>query len=475
MKLKRLIQQIDGLEVKGSKETEITGLTAHSKRVAPGNLFIAKKGRMHDGALFIPDAIASGASAILTDMYDPFVSAVQLIHPDIASIEAKLAACFYQDPSHALKVIGITGTNGKTTVSFLLESLFSKAEIRTGMIGTIEWIVGDHRFPGSMTTPDVITNQKLLRDMVQAGCSAAVMEVTSHGLDQGRVGEIDFDIAVFTNLTQDHLDYHQDMDAYRKAKEKLFVGLSPDKWAILNADDRSRFATKANVFTYGIHADADLMAKEIRLSDKKTQFLVCYQGQEREYRSQLVGKFNVYNLLAAISAGLCYGLSLETCLQALKSFKKVPGRLEKVKEGIFVDYAHTEDALSNVLQTLNEIKKGRLITVFGCGGDRDREKRPKMGRVASELSDMAIVTSDNPRNEDPEEIIEDILRGCEKSVSVQLDREEAIRFAIAQKKPEDLVLIAGKGHEKEQIFAHHVLPFDDAEVVRKLYEGACAY
>ena len=475
MRLKRLIQQIDGLEVKGSKEIEITGLTAHSKRVAPGNLFIAKKGRKHDGALFIPDAIVSGASAILTDMYDPFVSAVQLIHPDISSIEAKLAACYYQNPSHALRVVGVTGTNGKTTVSFLLEALFSKAEIRTGMIGTIEWIVGDHRFPGSMTTPDVITNQKLLRDMVQAGCSAAVMEVTSHGLDQGRVGEIDFDLAVFTNLTQDHLDYHQDMDAYREAKEKLFAGLTRDKWAILNADDFMRFATKANVFTYGIDADADLQAKEIRLSDKKTQFLVCYQGQELECRSQLVGKFNVYNLLAAISAGLCYGLSLETCLQALKSFKKVPGRLEKVKEGIFVDYAHTEDALKSVLQTLNEIKKGRLITVFGCGGDRDREKRPKMGKVASELSDMAIVTSDNPRSEDPEEIIEDILRGCDKSVSVQLDREEAIRFAIAIKKPEDLVLIAGKGHEKEQIFAHHVLPFDDAEVVRKLYEGACAY
>ncbi|NGX47433.1 MAG: UDP-N-acetylmuramoyl-L-alanyl-D-glutamate--2,6-diaminopimelate ligase [Chlamydiae bacterium] len=473
MRLKRLIQQIEQLEVKGSKEVEITGLTAHSKLVAPGNLFIAKKGQTHDGAQFIPDAIAAGASVILTDMYDPFLEVTQLIHPDIPSIEAKLAACYYHNPSHELKMIGITGTNGKTTVGFLLKALFNKTQISVGMIGTIEWVIGDHLFPGSMTTPDVITCQKLLRDMAGAGCKLAIMEVSSHGLDQDRVSGIAFDIALFTNLTQDHLDYHGDMETYRAAKEKLFANLSEEKWAIFNADDPTQFPTKAKVFTYGIRSDANLRAKEIRLSEKDTQFNICYQGKERKCKSQLVGKFNVYNFLAAISVGLCYGLSLETCLQGLKNFKNVPGRLEKVKEGIFVDYAHSEDALRNVLETLREIKKGRLITVFGCGGDRDREKRPKMGKVVSELSDVTIVTSDNPRNEDPEVIVEEILAGCEKPVSMQLDREEAIRFALEQKKPDDLVLIAGKGHEKEQIFAHQIIPFDDAETVRKICEGAC--
>lgn len=469
MKLKRLINQIEGLEVKGSKEVEITGLSAHSKSVAPGNLFVAKRGQTHDGTEFISDAVRAGASCILTDIYDPFLEITQLIIEDIPSIEAKLAAQFYNNPSRDLAVVGVTGTNGKTTVSFLIKHLFDRLHLPTGLIGTIEWIVGDHSFPPSMTTPDAITCQKLLHDMLHSGQKTAVLEVSSHGLDQGRTLEIDFDFAVFTNLTEDHLDYHKDKATYQKAKEKLFTGLSADKWAIFNGDDPHEFQTKAKRFTYGIEKSADLMAKNIELEDQSTKFQITFQGKQIPFKIGLVGKFNVYNVLAALSVGLCRGFSLEDCVKALKNFKQIPGRMEKVREGIFVDFAHSEDALKNVLDTLNEVKKGRLITVFGCGGDRDRGKRVKMGKIASKLSDMVILTNDNPRTEDPEKIIEDILEGFESPPRIQLDREEAIRFAIAEKQEKDLVLIAGKGHEREQILGDQKIPFDDREVV----EGAC--
>ncbi|NGX38298.1 MAG: UDP-N-acetylmuramoyl-L-alanyl-D-glutamate--2,6-diaminopimelate ligase, partial [Chlamydiae bacterium] len=374
MRLKKLIEHTPDLEVKGSKEVEVTGLCANSTLVAPGNLFIAKKGRTHDGTHFIPDAVASGATCVLTDMFDPFLHVTQLIHPHVAEIEAKLAAKYYHDPSFELKMIGVTGTNGKTTTSYLIKHMLDKAHLLTGLIGTIEWIVGDHHLPGSLTTPGVITNHKLLREMVGAKCGAAVMEATSHGLDQNRLGEIDFDVALFTNLSPEHLDYHHDMEQYRLAKEKLFQGLSEDKWAIFNADDKAIFTTRAKMFTFGIHKPADLMAKQVQLSDKKIQFLACFQGKECLCKSPLIGEFNVYNLLAAIAVGLCSGLTLEECVSYMKSIKGVPGRLEKVKNGrglnIFVDFAHTEDALANVLKTLSSVKQGKLITVFGCGRDR---------------------------------------------------------------------------------------------------------
>ncbi len=473
MRLKKLIQQIADIEVRGSKEIEITGLCANSKLVAPGNLFIAKKGAKVDGTKFIPDALAAGAVAVLTDMYDPFLEVVQLIHPDVAKIEAKLAAAYYGHPSSSLKMIGITGTNGKTTSSFLIKHLFDHAQMMTGVIGTIEWVIGDCHFPATMTTPDVLTNHKLLREMVAAGCKAAVMEVTSHALSQNRAGEIDFDIALFTNLTQDHLDYHGDMESYARAKEKLFLALSNDKWAIFNADDSACFRTDAKVIQYGIEKPADLMAKDLKLTDKGIQFTACFKGQEVECKSQLIGKFNVYNLLGAIGVGLCAGLNLEQCAEILKTFKGVRGRLERVKNrlglNILVDFAHTDDALKRVLETLQPIKKGKLITVFGCGGDRDKQKRAKMGRVVCQFSDRAIVTSDNPRSEDPEAIIQQVLQGFDPHYPVitEVDRQKAIQKAIEQMNKDDILLIAGKGHEKEQIFAHKVIPFDDVEVARQ--------
>lgn len=472
MRLKKLIQQITDIEVRGSREIEITGLCANSKFVSPGNLFIAKKGLKHDGAKFIPEAVAAGAAAILTDLYDPFLPVVQLIHPDVAKVEAKLAASYYQYPSSALKMIGVTGTNGKTTSSFLIRHLLDCSGMKTGVIGTIEWVIGESRFPAKLTTPDVITNHKLLKEMVLAQCKAAVMEATSHALSQNRVEEIEFDIALFTNLTQDHLDYHGDMENYRLAKEKLFTGLAADKWAIFNADDPAQFKTKARRLTYGIEQPADLQAKNLKLTDKGIQFTCCFQGKEVECKSELIGRFNVYNLLGAIGVGLCSGLTLEQCGAALKTFKGVAGRLERVKNRlgfpIFVDFAHTEDALKRVLETLQPLKRGKLITVFGCGGDRDKQKREKMGRVVCTYSDEAIVTSDNPRSEDPDAIADQVLKGFASDYPVfkEVDRKRAIQRAIDSMSKDDILLIAGKGHEKEQIFAHQVIPFDDVEVAK---------
>lgn len=475
VKLKTLVKGIPDLVIKGSKEIEITGVCAHSKQVAPGNLFVVKKGLTRHGASFIPEALAAGACALLTDMYDPFLEdVVQLIHPDVASVEAELAARYYHFSSDELFLIGITGTNGKTTSAYLVKHLFDRTEQPCGLIGTVEWIVGSHSLPPTHTTPDLLTNQKLFYEMRQQGAAAAVMEVSSQALDQQRVRGIDFDCAVFTNLTQDHLDYHKTMEEYAAAKAKLFSSLRRENRAVVNADSPWLGAVvkqcPASLLTYGIEQKADVSARGITLTPHGTTFTVHYQGEARFFASPLIGKFNVYNALAAIGVGLSCALPLEKILRVLETFKSVPGRLQKVANplglSLFVDYAHTEDALKNVLQTLRESGKGRLITVFGCGGNRDPHKRPKMGAVAEELSDQVVITNDNPRNEDPEAIAQQILSGFKNpnTAHVELDRRVAIRRALQLAKEGDLILIAGKGHENCQIFAHQTFPFDDAQV-----------
>ncbi len=480
MKLKKILKDIPVEMVKGSKEIEISGITANSKLVAPGNLFIAKKGLTHDGARFIPEALAAGASAIVTDIYDPFLeNVVQIVHLDARAIESELAKNYYQAADEALLLVGITGTNGKTTCSYLVKHLLEKLDIPCGLIGTIECIVGKNTLPSMLTTPDVITSHKLLYEMVANQCKAAVMEVSSQGLDQGRVRGMDFDIAVFTNLTRDHLDYHKTMEDYAAAKAKLFASLGEKKTAIANADDPHSSlllnGCKARVLTYGIELPADVRATHLLLSSKGVQFQVHYQEEVQPFTSNLIGRFNVYNCLAAIAVGLSRGVSLPQVLEALRSFKKVPGRLERVANhrglNIFVDYAHTDDALKNVLETLREIKKGRLITVFGCGGNRDPGKRPQMGAVAEEFSDQVLVTSDNPRGEDPSEIIKQILGGIKNlgQVIVEPDRKQAIEQAIRLTHENDILLIAGKGHETYQSLAHQTIDFDD----RKIAQEAC--
>ncbi len=484
MKLKKILKDIPIHEIKGNKEVEITGICSNSKRVAPGNLFIAKKGTVDDGAQYIPEAIAAGAVAILTDIYDPTIkTATQIIHSDVAAIEGLIAAHYYQFASDELFMVGITGTNGKTTTSFLVKHLLDHLGVPCGLIGTIEYIIGQMRYQATRTTPDVTTNHKMLREMVHHGCQAAVMEVTSHALEQRRVENIDFDVAIFTNLTLDHLDYHHTMENYCAAKNKLFRSLKKEKakrnpTAVVNIDTpwlpKIIEGCQAGILTYGIESEAQVRAKDILLTSSGTTFTVTYQNQSVQCRWPLVGRFNVYNCLAAISVGLLRHEPLEKIVKIMETFPSVPGRLEGVPNPlglkIYVDFAHSDDALANVLDCLREFKKGRLITIFGCGGDRDQSKRPKMAQVSEELSDLTIVTSDNPRSEDPEAICRQILQGFKKkgSYHVELDRRKAIEKAVELATPDDIILIAGKGHETYQIFAHKTIEFDDRKVAAQI-------
>ncbi len=471
MKLKKLLTDIALELYRGSREIEITGLCSNSKRVAPGNLFIAKKGLTCDGSQYIEEAIESGAVAILSDMGNPFLKdVVQLVHPDPGAIEGVLASAYYNHPSRELFTVGITGTNGKTTVAYIVKHLLDNLALSSGLISTIEYLIGESRYDAEHTTPDVITNHKMLKEMVRAGCKAAVMEVTSHGLVQRRVDQIEYDVAVFTNLTQDHLDYHQTLDNYAEAKSQLFASLSEDKHAVINID--SPYSTKmvekcrAKLLTYGLSPDADLFADQIKLTKSGTEFQITYQGQRLSFSWPLIGRFNILNCLAAVGVCLSYGIPLEALPSHVASFPSVPGRLERVEEhAIFVDFAHTPDALQNVLQTLQEVTTGRVITLFGCGGDRDSEKRPQMAFVAEKFSDFTIVTSDNPRSEEPLAICQQIALGFRsQNHLIEPDRRRAIEKAIEMKGEEDLILIAGKGHEAYQIFSHQRVPFDDRKV-----------
>ncbi len=478
MKLKDLLKNIEGCVVRGSKGIEITGLSSNSKVVVPGHLFVAKKGLLDDGNKYILEALSAGAVAILTDIYNPFVKAVQIIHPDIRAVEAQLASQYYQHPSKQLYVVGVTGTNGKTTSSFIYKHLLDSLNKPCGLIGTIDWIVKDTHYKATHTTPDVITCQRLMKEMIMQGCTALSMEVASHALDQNRVGSIDFDVAVFTNLTQDHLDYHKDMDSYAKAKAQLFKGLSKESLAIVNIDDPGyKIMLKdcqALVMTYGIDQKADVRACNIMCYPDKTTCQIFYKGDLKPFSWGMRGRYNIYNLLSAVALGLSIGVMLEEILQILACFKGVRGRLEAVENAyglnVFIDYAHTEDALKNVLKTLEEAKNGgRLIVVFGCGGNRDTTKRSKMGKVAAEIADKVYITSDNPRNEDPESIISQILAGIiDKShICVEVDRRLAIIAAIKEAGPKDMVLIAGKGHETYQILSYKTVEFDDAQIAKE--------
>jgi UDP-N-acetylmuramoyl-L-alanyl-D-glutamate--2,6-diaminopimelate ligase len=473
MKIKQLFKDIPVQKIVGSKEVEVTGVCSNSKCVAPGNLFIALRGINSHGSKFIPEAVASGAVAVLTDIYDPFLeNVVQIIHPDVYVIEPEIAARIY--PHSNLFMVGITGTNGKTTTSYLVKHLLEKAAKPCGLIGTIECIIGKNHFPSVRTTTDLITNYKLLHEMKTHDLQAVVMEVTSHALHQGRVRSLAYDVAVFTNLTQDHLDYHKTLEEYAAVKSQLFATLGSDKAAVVNADDRwmQRMIQdcRAQVLTYAIDAPADLTITDLILSAQGIKAIVHYQGQKAAVSTSLIGRFNVYNCLAAIAVALKAGIALDKAAQSLHSFKRVPGRLESVPNvrnlNVFVDYAHTDDALKNVLLTLREVKHRKIITVFGCGGDRDQGKRPKMAQVAEQFSDQVILTTDNCRNEDPQSIVNQVLTGFNNpsAVHVEIDRAVAIQKAIQQAHHEDIVLIAGKGHEKVQIFAHQTVHFDDCQV-----------
>lgn len=486
MKLKKLLKDLPIKIALGSHLVEITGICSDSRRVVPGNLFVARKGSQSHGSKFSHEVVKAGAAAILTDLPDPFLEGVtQLYHPKPEEVEAALSANYYEHISEQLLLVGVTGTNGKTTTAYLTRFLLGKLAQPCGLIGTIEWLIGNKIYPSVNTTPDIHTTYKLLYEMRQEGCSAAVMEVSSHALDQNRVKGLDFDIALFTNLSQDHLDYHLTMEKYGAAKAQLFSSLSQGKngkkgkfpkCAIINNDSdyaaKIRKVTKVDILTYGIETESDLMAKEIELGIKGSSFIVTYKNTSARFFLPLVGRFNISNALGVTGVGLTLGYSLERIAGILRDFPGLSGRMERVESGeaqtVYIDYAHTPDALEKVLKTLKEFCKGKVIVVFGCGGARDREKRPQMGLIASKYADFSLITSDNPRTEEPELIADEIVAGFENSnYLVELDRATAIKKAIERAQPDDCVLIAGKGHEKVQIFAQKTVPFDDKQVAKE--------
>jgi UDP-N-acetylmuramoyl-L-alanyl-D-glutamate--2,6-diaminopimelate ligase len=479
----------------GSAQThdlQVTGIQYDSRRVSAGNVFVAIRGTAVDGHRFIQQAVGAGASVVVVedesaapDSLMLHAGVCKLVVPDARAALAAMSRNFFSDPSRSLRMVGVTGTNGKTTTSHLVRAILASAGERTGLIGTIEYRVGDEVRPATHTTPESLELNALLADMVARGCSAAVMEVSSHALSMKRVEGIRFEAAVFTNLTQDHLDFHGSMDAYLDAKRILFRTLDPSATAVTNADDSSGRAivdgTPARVLTYGTGDGADLRATDIALGVRGSSFTLTGAGVATTVASPLTGRFNISNMLAAAGAGVALGLPWDAIRNGIASVQSVRGRFEQVPapQGwtAVVDYAHTPDALENVLRTIRGVKSassGRVITVFGCGGNRDAGKRPIMGRIASSMSDLTIVTSDNPRNEDPgaiiAQIVAGVVAGCD--VRVEPDRRAAIRMALALARRDDIVLIAGKGHETYQIIGGTRTHFDDREEVEAFVRSA---
>jgi UDP-N-acetylmuramoyl-L-alanyl-D-glutamate--2,6-diaminopimelate ligase len=493
MKLKRLIEALGNPRIFNFHDFTVKGISSDSKSVRDGFIFIAIKGTKEDGHRFIGEALKKGAKAVISQI--PQVKSLEFQHKKFGSRNncswiyvknsrqalAQLAAHFYQHPARRMKVIGITGTNGKTTVSYLIEGLLREAGLETAVMGTINYRFKGKIIPARNTTPGPLDIQSLLAQMQAEKVGYCVMEVSSHALDQERVLGVDYSYAIFTNLTQDHLDYHLNMQEYFKAKAKLFKNLSPQAKAIVNIDDayagQILKLTRAKKITFGLNKKAQVSATNIRFDIHGTKFLALTPRGELALSTKLIGRHNVYNILAALSFGINEGLDADLMKSAIGKFKSAPGRLERIDCGqdfsVFVDYAHTDDALKNVLVTLRELSEGRIIVVFGCGGNRDRGKRPKMGRVVSELADLAIVTSDNPRDEEPQDIIADITRGMRrKNYKVILERQEAISASLKIARPQDIVLIAGKGHENYQIFKSRTIHFDDRQVTRECLKSA---
>ncbi len=486
MILRDLIALLDRPLSVGPLDVGIDAVTADSRMVGPGTLFIAVRGGSRDGRMFIPMALENGAAAIIAD------SASETGHPeDVPYIQvndtrhalAVVAAVLAGEPSKKLKLAGVTGTNGKTTTAFLLHHLMKRTWHRAGLLGTVLVDDGEETKPASQTTPGPAELNTLLARMVDHGCRGAAMEVSSHGIDQQRVNGIAFDAAIFTNLTQDHLDYHGTLDAYASSKFSWFESLAANPLgkkpaAVVNTDDGYGeklvvlLGEKLPVIRFGFNVHCDFRANNFKQSARGMEFELTAKGKSYLVRSPLIGRFNVYNTLAALAAASVVKIPLRDAVAALADAPQVPGRMEHCgsRDGVsvFVDYAHTPDALENACRTLKELNPARLITVFGCGGDRDRGKRPLMGKAAATHSDACILTSDNPRSEDPEAILREIEAGMggARYRSV-VDRAEAIRIAIHAAGKGDIVLIAGKGHEPYQQFADHTIDFDDRREARR--------
>ena len=477
MKLKDLLAVIEPLKVVGDVNVEITGIQFDSRKVEAGNMFVAQVGTAVDGHEFIDGCVSKGAAAIVLSKEERIQTALRTTYILVENTDKALglmASKWFGEPSRKMKLVGVTGTNGKTTIATLLYKLTRAMGHKAGLLSTVVNYVDDEAVPATHTTPDALELNGLLARMVEAGCEYAFMEVSSHAIAQERIAGLDFDGALFTNLTRDHIDYHKTFDNYRDTKKRLFDGLKKDAFAVTNKDDKNGLVmtqnTKAKVHTYSVRAMADYRAQI--LEEGFEGMLLNMDGQE--VFVPLVGRFNVSNLLCIYGAALNLGFEKTEVLRVLSTLKPVNGRFETIRSPkgwtAIVDYAHTPDAVENVIQTINEIRKGKLITVVGCGGNRDKGKRPMMAQIAKRGSDQLILTSDNPRDEEPEAILQDMAAGLTeeelRSTLIIVDRESAIKTACTLAQKDDVILVAGKGHEDYQIIKgvkHH---FDDHEVVR---------
>jgi UDP-N-acetylmuramoyl-L-alanyl-D-glutamate--2,6-diaminopimelate ligase len=487
-RLSRLASAVAGAHVVRGGDAIVTGVTHDSRRVRAGDLFVAVPGKQHDGLSFVAEALSSGATAVAaeTGPLPEATSVAWLQVPEARVALATLARAHYQAPDERLRTIGITGTNGKTTTAILLAAACEAAGLPAGVVGTLGRMSragfrdGGGFLPGRHTTPEAPDLYAALDEMLAAGLSAAVLEVSSHALALHRVHGMQFDVAVFTNLTRDHLDFHENMENYFAAKARLFAGLPPDAAMAVNLDDpfgtRLTSPSRTRVVTYGRATRADILPLSIESSRAGLRLRLRTPAGELEVSSPLVGLPNIYNILATMAAATALDLDLQRAASGIAGVERIPGRAESIDMGqeflVLVDYAHTDDALVNILGAARELATGRVIVVFGCGGDRDRTKRPLMGSAAARLADVAILTSDNPRTEDPLEIIRQVAVGFEDRSAravqrIEPDRSAAIVLAVGEAREGDVVVIAGKGHESEQILAHGRVPFDDREVARR--------
>ncbi len=477
MKLKELFSNIYGVNIIGNVNEEIRGITHFSKKVEPGYLFAALKGQKTDGNEYIMEAVDKGAKAILSEKNAPSnfpITWIQVYEP--RRVLALISSKFYGFPSKKIDVIGITGTNGKTSITYILENIFLKANFSVGVIGSINYRYSGKEFSASLTTPEAPDLQRILKEMKDNGVTNCFMEVSSHSLELNRVLGINFKVGVFTNLSGDHLDFHQNMEDYYQAKKKLFMPENNEMKAVINIDDpwgeRLRKEISIGFISYGLREKADIRVRKYTLSENGIKALIKIPQGEIEIYSPLLGKPYLYNILASIGVSLIFNIPIEKIKEGVSWISQIPGRMEKVPNNlninVLVDYAHSDDSLRNLLETVNQITRGRIILVFGAGGDRDRSKRPRMGEVAGRFSDFSIITSDNPRSEDPLQIIKEIEKGFmkirKKNYIVIPERKEAIWEAINMAKEKDWVLIAGKGHENYQIIKDKIIPFNDKEV-----------
>lgn len=471
-------------------DREVSSICFDTRQIKPDSVFIAIKGEKQDGHDFLSQAAALGAIALVVESRQKVPSDYPYLVIEIADTRSALdmlASRFYSYPSQELFCFGVTGTNGKTSITYILEHILNDQNKKTAVIGTISHRLQNEVWPSEMTTPDPVTMQSRLREFVQKGAAAVAMEVSSHALDQKRVNSVNFNTVIFSNLTLDHLDYHKTMQKYFEAKQKLFTDLmwltlKAPKFAVINIDDsygrRLKVADEVIAWTYG-QQESDFQFKIIKMNFVETEFEIKTAVETSHIKLPVTGVHTIYNIVGSCAAALSFGISIEKSFQALQTFKGVPGRLERVESHsekiVFVDYAHTPDALENVLNSLRQIReasksKNKIITLFGCGGDRDKTKRPVMAGIAARLSDQVVVTSDNPRTEDPQSIIDDIVKGFhEKQMhfTIEVDRERAIAKAISMAADGDVVLIAGKGHEDYQIIGTEKRDFSDRAVARK--------